>query len=377
MTGATTTSSATATITASGGGGGDNHHHLAPSMLLVPPVPAAAAAVTAPPVATATVPLPTRMVLGAVAGMGAATFCHPLDVIRVRLQTTGGGAGGGVLRTALTAYHQGGLYAGIGAAYLRQWTYGSCRMGIYSYLLEQHTRTTDTSSDAVPFSRKLGMGMVAGAIGSLAGTPSELALVRLSNDGKLPPSERRNYRGVVACLRRIALEEGGIRAWWTGATPTVLRATVLSACLMGGTSQAKTSLRATGWFEATTSTSTTTTPAGGNHEDASHHHKGDWLHGIPLLFCATLISSFCANLCANPFDVVKSRMQNMPAVNAAGEAPLYRGSLDCLRTSVATEGVWVLSRGFGPAFVKLAPYTVISLTLVDTMTRAATGRDAL
>ncbi len=308
---------------------------------------------------TTVVPLSTRMVLGALSGMGAATFCHPLDVIRVRLQTGGHGS---VLQTTMMAYQQGGLYAGIGAAYLRQWTYGSCRMGIYSYLFEGAKASYGGSVEAVPFHVKLGMGMLSGGIGSLVGTPSELALVRLSNDGKLPPAERRNYKGVVDCLRRIALEEGGFRAWWTGATPTVCRATVISAFLMGGTSQAKSVLKSTGVFE--------------KNKQKDQDYQGDWLNGIPLLFFSTLISSFAANVVANPFDVVKSRMQNMP-VPAIGQEPLYRGSLDCLKKSIASDGIMVLSKGFGPAFVKLAPYTCISLTLVDTMTKALTGKEAL
>ena len=47
----------------------------------------------------------------------------------------------GTLHAAVSVYQTGGLvnglYAGISAAFLRQWLYGSCRMGIYSYLLEQ------------------------------------------------------------------------------------------------------------------------------------------------------------------------------------------------------------------------------------------------
>lgn len=273
----------------------------------------------------------------------------------------------GILRTTVTAYQQGSLYNGIGAAYLRQWTYGSCRMGIYSYLLDKAKAQHGGTVENVPFGVKLGMGMVSGGIGSFVGTPSELALVRLTNDGKLPEAERRNYKGVADCLRRIAREEGGVLAWWTGATPTVFRACVLSACLMGGTSQAKSFLKSTGAFEQEQASTLNT----------KDDFRGDWLNGIPLLFCSTLISSFCANVCANPFDVVKSRMQNMPQPTAPGIEPLYRGSLDCLRKSVASEGIAVLSSGFLPAFVKLAPYTVISLTLVDTMTKAITGKDAL
>jgi hypothetical protein len=50
---------------------------------------------------------------------------------------------------------------------------------------------------------------------------------------------------------------------------------------------------------------------------------------------------------------------------------------DCAAQSIKSEGVLVLWSGFTPAFVKLAPYTIISLTLVDKLTKAVTGRDAL
>jgi len=339
------------------------------------------ATTTAATPSTAVVPLPTRMVLSAFSGMGAASFCHPLDVIRVRLQTTtgsaGGGGGAGVIQTALSVYHGGGLYAGIGAAYLRQWTYGSCRMGIYSYLLEssknKNKGSSGNSNYEVPFLHKLGMGSVSGGIGSFVGTPSELALVRLSNDGKLPKAERRNYKGVFDCLRRIAKEEpGGIRAWWTGGTPTVARATLLSSCQMGVTSQTKLYFKSTGYFESNNNNNNN------NNSNDDIIYKGDYLGGIPLLFCSTLVSSFCANIVANPFDVIKSRIQNQKVQVEGNTSQIYyNGSLDCLRKSVKHEGVMVLYKGFGPAFVKLAPYTVISLTLVDTMTKYMTGKDAL
>mmetsp|Transcript_18595 Transcript_18595/g.18834 ORF Transcript_18595/g.18834 Transcript_18595/m.18834 type:complete len:337 (+) Transcript_18595:74-1084(+) len=324
-------------------------------------------ATTAVTATTAVVPLPTRMLFAALSGMGAASCCHPFDVIRVRLQT-GSTGNAGVIQTAVSVYQGGGLYAGIGAAYLRQWTYGSCRMGIYSYLLEtSRNNNKDVANYEVPFLQKLGMGSVSGAIGSFVGTPSELALVRLSNDGKLPPAKRRNYQGVFDCLKQIATTEpGGIRAWWTGGTPTVLRATLLSSCQMGVTSQTKLYFKSTGYFEKSNH----------NKQDTHPIYQGDYLGGIPLLFCSTLVSSFCANIVANPFDVIKSRIQNQQ-VSADTGVLKYNGSIDCLKKSVQQEGIMVLYKGFGPAFVKLAPYTVISLTLVDTMTKYMTGKDAL
>ena len=115
--------------------------------------------------------LPKRMVLAAFSGMGAATCCHPLDVIRVQMQTEG------AYKNSLDAAKQiylrsglkNGLYAGISAAYLRQWLYGSCRIGIYSYLLENariSNKVQGKDVNDIRFTHKLLMGCASGGIGS-------------------------------------------------------------------------------------------------------------------------------------------------------------------------------------------------------------------
>jgi len=308
-------------------------------------------------------PLPTRMVLAALAGMGAATVCHPLDVVRVQMQTAAPGTYRNTLDAGVQIFRNAGfsegLYAGISAAYLRQWLYGSCRIGIYSYLLEkaqleqQQKAAAGGTPAPISFAKKCAMGCFSGGTGSFVGTPSELALVRMSADSKLPPAERRNYKNVVDCIVRIYKEEG-LTKLWRGATPTVARATVLSACQLGVTSEVKTTLIQSGYFGP----------------------GGQWLGGYPMMFCATLCSSFCANVMANPFDVMKSRMQNMAIDPVTGEGA-YKNMVDCARKSIAKDGLVVMWAGFTPAFVKLAPYTVISLTLADKLTKALTGKDAL
>lgn len=54
----------------------------------------------------------------------------------------------------------------------------------------------------------MGMGMTAGAAGAIIGTPAEVALIRMTADGRLPLAERRNYAGVFNALIRITREEG-------------------------------------------------------------------------------------------------------------------------------------------------------------------------
>ena len=306
----------------------------------------------------AALPLHERMVLAAFAGMGAATVCHPLDVLRVQMQTEGVQYKN-TLDAAVQIYRRsglrGGLYAGISAAYLRQWLYGSCRIGIYANLLEKaqlKNLSEGKDKNDIAFHRKLAMGCISGGIGSFVGTPSELALVRMTGDSKLPPAERRNYKNVIDCVHRISTEEG-VTKLWRGATPTVARATLLSACQLGVTSEIKSKLIQSGVFGS----------------------NGEYGYGLPIMFCATLCSSFCANIVANPFDVVKSRLQNMKI--GGGGAPMYAGMVDCFVKSIKADGIKVMWAGFTPAFVKLAPYTVISLTLADKLTKALTGKDAL
>lgn len=163
--------------------------------------------------------LAIKMVIAAVSGMGAATFCHPLDTIRVQMQTEGAEFTGALDCAKHILSSEGlvnGLYAGIGAAYLRQWLYGSCRIGIYAFLLEQAQNKNVAEGlpkNAIPMTTKMLMGMTSGGIGSFVGTPSELALVRMANDSKQKPSERRNYKNVVDCISRIAKEEGLVNLW--------------------------------------------------------------------------------------------------------------------------------------------------------------------
>jgi len=285
--------------------------------------------------------LPERGALGATAGICTTFFTHPFDVVRVQMQV---GEFKGTLDATVKISRAGipTLYSGITAAWLRQVTYGSTRLGLYSYLLQRTKRqriVAGLSNPHPPLFQKISIGFLSGGIGSLVGTPSELALVRMGADSGLPADKQRRYKHSIDCLLRVINEEG-FTVLWRGVMPTVIRAAIINGVGLGVTSEAKIRFAEfTGLAPAS----------------------------VPNMLVATTLGSICANLTAMPFDVVKSRIQQM---THAGQ---YSGMLDCATKSVEREGVMVLWRGFTPALVKLMPYSIISLTLLETFTGWYTG----
>eukprot|EP00466_Bigelowiella_natans_P002224 jgi/Bigna1/44307/e_gw1.93.20.1 len=285
------------------------------------------------------------MCISAVGGMGAATFCHPIDVIRIQMQLFPYRGTFHAAKSIASTQGIGALYSGVTAAYLRQWTYGSCRMGAYSFMLN---RAKSQRDGPVPFTQKLLMGCLSGGVGSFTGTPSELAMVRMGADKRLPEAERRGYKNVFDCIVRVAREEGPT-ALWKGSGPTVIRAMLLSSSSLGIYSECKERLPglAPALFPKADSAST--------------------------MMVGTTLSSIAANLLCTPFDVVKSRIQNQPAPSK-GKPAMYTGMVDCFVKGVRAEGPLFLYRGFVPACIKLTPYTTISLILTDKMMRFVTGK---
>ena len=124
------------------------------------------------------------------------------------------------------------------------------------------------------------MGCVSGGIGSFVGTPSELALVRMSADSKLPVAQRRNYTSVVDCIVRISREEG-VTKLWRGATPTMGRAMVVNAAQLASYSQAKQAILQSGQVK----------------------------DGIFCHFLASMFSGLVTTAASMPVDIAKTRYE--------------------------------------------------------------------
>merc|ERR1712054_244727 len=95
------------------------------------------------------------------------------------------------------------------------------------------------------FAKKSFCALGAGGIAAVAGTPADLALIRMQSDSMLPAAERRNYRGVFHALGSIASTDGPL-GLFKGAVPTATRAMALNFGMLAFNAQAKEMLQGAG-----------------------------------------------------------------------------------------------------------------------------------
>lgn len=279
------------------------------------------------------VPNPAKFAIGGLAGMTATLFVQPLDLIKNRMQLSPVKIATITVITNV-AKKEGFLafYNGLSAGLLRQATYTTTRLGIFTWLMEV------ASKDGPPnFAMKAILGMAAGTVGAFVGTPAEVALIRMTADGRLPPAERRNYKNVFHALYRIVAQEG-IFTLWRGAIPTIGRAMVVNAAQLASYTQAKQMFLETGYF----------------------------VEGIGLHFCASMVSGILTTVTSMPVDIAKTRVQNMKMVNGK---PEFTGSVDVLRQIVMKEGPFALWKGFLPYYARLGPHTVLTFVFLEQYTK--------
>ncbi|KAJ2555849.1 hypothetical protein EV175_002169 [Coemansia sp. RSA 1933] len=267
---------------------------------------------------------------GGFAACAANFFTHPLDLLKVRLQTVKGAAGnngiGHVVKTIFTEQGVLGFYNGISAAVLRQLTYSMARFSAYESLKKE----LSLKDGSLPFHRMAFAGVVAGGIGGICGTPADIVLVRLQNDGSLPVEKRRNYKNAFDGLIRIAREEGA-GGLFKGAIPNVSRAMLMTGGQLCSYDAFKQLLLSTPYFS----------------------------DGLPLHFSSSFLAGFVATTITSPFDVVKTRIMN------AGPASPYKNLLQAMAVIVKEEGPLALYKGWTPSFVRMAPQTILTFIFLE------------
>lgn len=267
-----------------------------------------------------------RWYFGGLASAGAACCTHPLDLLKVHLQTQQSGnmrlVGMGVHVVRNDGFLA--LYNGLSASLLRQLTYSMTRFAIYETVKD----SVSEPGRPMPFYQKVLLGSVAGACGGIVGTPADMVNVRMQNDVKLPLDKRRNYKHAIDGLYRVYKFEGPANLF-SGATMASSRAIFVTVGQLSFYDQYKQILLQTGVFK-----------------DNMLTH-----------FTASFLAGATATLITMPLDVMKTRVMNAKP----GQYPTL---LHCAK-DIAKAGPLGFFKGFVPAFVRLGPQTVLTFIFFE------------
>jgi len=268
-----------------------------------------------------------RWYFGGLASAGAACCTHPLDLLKVHLQTQQSGKISIVGQTIKIVKNEGilGLYAGLSASLVRQLTYSTTRFAIY----EVAKQRLAPDGGAVPFSTRVVMAALGGACGGFVGTPGDMVNVRMQNDMKVAPEMRRNYKHAIDGLARVAKEEGFTKLF-QGAQWATPRAALMTIGQVAFYDTIKASLLESGYFK----------------------------DNIILHFTASTCSGAIATTMTQPLDVLKTRAMNAKP----GE---FKGMLDLIKYTAKAGGPLAFYKGYVPAFVRLGPHTIFTFVFFE------------
>ncbi|CED84992.1 mitochondrial carrier [Phaffia rhodozyma] len=262
---------------------------------------------------------------GAAASM-AACVTHPLDLLRVRMQTSQIKTGFG--STAVSVFKANGVpgfYSGLSASIMRQMTYSVTRFGAYEHFKDVF-RQRNPGSKLTPMQMILAASL-AGVAGGIAGNPADIILVRMTADASKPPAERLNYKHCFDGVFRVIKEEG-VQQLFRGLGPNLVRAVLMNASQLASYDWFKEQLIARLDFK-----------------------DGLFLHSMASLGAGTVATTICA-----PADVVRSRVMNSKSTE---------GPVSVLLKSLKSEGPQFLFKGWTPAWIRLAPNTVLIFIFLE------------
>ncbi|XP_045500471.1 mitochondrial 2-oxoglutarate/malate carrier protein-like [Colias croceus] len=271
-----------------------------------------------------TIPGWLNFLIGGLSGMLANVIVQPADLVKTRMQLAGpksNSSVGTIASEILRKEGVTGFYTGLSASLFRQATYTTARLGCFNALFDYYQQNHGTPN----FGAKILLGCFAGGVGAVFGNPSEVALIRMTADGRLPPEQRRNYSNVFNALSRIIKEEGA-GTLMRGVTATVTRAMVVNGAQLSSYAQSREALIA---------------------------YMGD---GMPLHAVCAMISGLITSAASLPVDIVKTRVQN--ATKGASQVTV-------LMSVIKNEGVLALWSGFLPTYAKIGPHTIFTFIFLE------------
>ena len=242
----------------------------------------------------------------------AETITFPIDYVKthIQLNTT--------KKSIIKDIKIKNIYNGLSPSLKRHMTYTTLRINIYDNIRQYNFSSNEIIN-------KICVGGISGGVAQLVASPFDLLKIR-------------HMTGDKETLTNIVKREG-LRKLWRGATPNVSRAILVNLGELSTYDLIKHNIKST--FNI-------------KEEDMRLH------------IVSSLFSGLAATVCCTPADVVKSRLM----VNNTK----YKGVYDCVRKTIAEEGILGMYRGFVPIYLRLAPWQIIFWTSYEKF-RAEAGLD--
>jgi len=260
------------------------------------------------------------MACGGAAAAFAVNFTHPIELVKTRMQASGGSIGS----TVSTVMKDGGVlsfYKGLPFAYGRELSYTSVKLGAYAPV----RNALGAGGADAPFYLKFLAGAITGGVGSIIGNPFDVCktLAQTNTDKGM------TLTGLVGNL----FKEQGIGGFYRGLEVNIMRACILNATKMGVYDITKGFVsQSFGW----------------DRKD------------IKCTFASAFVAGFFMTVTVAPSDMIRTKLMNQPA-----DAKIYSGFLDCAKKTVAEGGVTSLWRGFVPIWARFAPQATIQLLTIE------------
>lgn len=212
------------------------------------------------------------------------------------------------------------IQKGIAAAWMREASYTSLRLGLYGPIKHAMGVTKDSN-----FFMKFAAGSLAGAIGSTVGNPFDVLKTRMmTSEGKEPPS--------IGKAAAELYKAQGVSGFYRGIEANVMRAMVLNGTKMACYDQIKKMISDSGLVPK----------------------------GLVTQFFAAFGAGFFMATTVAPFDMIRTKLMNQPP-----DAKIYNGFIDCFTKIVAKGGPGALYAGFIPIWARFAPTTTLQLVIFE------------
>ncbi|VEL36179.1 unnamed protein product [Protopolystoma xenopodis] len=275
---------------------------------------------------------------GGVASAMAAACTHPLDLIKVHLQTQQKRELG-MISMGIRVFKNDGLFAlynGLSASVLRQLTYSMTRFGLY----ESYKNSKGVSK--MSFAESAGVSMASGFVGGInaerhegiRSPKTQVCLLNIFSGIEIFLIEMctfiiYSYKHAIDGLIRVAREEGAVKLF-NGVTMTSTRAAFMTFGQLAFYDKFKQVMILSGYF----------------HDNPVTH------------VLASVSAAGIATCMTQPFDVMKTRLMNAPPGT-------YSGLASCGLGLIKAGGPLAFFKGLVPAFIRLGPHTVLTFVFLE------------